>query len=232
MYTLEQRKRAVELYIRYGLKATATMREPGYHSRAQLASWHKERQENGGRLTDRSLGQCTLEQKRAAARHYLTHGRCNAFTRREPGYLKCTAKRAEWIDEYAPGERCVLSTRRERKGLRWRTWTKGVQGGHRMAYSEEQRRSALETFIRFDHSHADTIAELGYPNRGTLRGWWREYERTGVVPVRKSVSDPTYTDAMKRAAADYYLGHGRSLARTARALGYPKSRQLPGEWID
>lgn len=101
-----------------------------------------------------------------------------------------------------------------------------------MAYSEEQRRSAPETFIRFDHSHADTIAELGYPNRGTLRGWWREYERTGVVPVRKSVSDPTCTDAMKRAAADYYLGHGRSLARTARALGYPKSRQLPGEWID
>lgn len=40
-----------------------------------------------------------------------------------------------------------------------------------MAYSEEQRRSALETFIRFDHSYADTIAELGYPNRGTLRGW-------------------------------------------------------------
>ena len=71
-----------------------------------------------------------------------------------------------------------------------------------MAYSEEQRRSALETFIRFDHSYADTIAELGYPNR-TLRGWWREYERTGVVPVRKSVSDPTYTDAMKRAAVDY-----------------------------
>ncbi len=101
-----------------------------------------------------------------------------------------------------------------------------------MAYSEEQRRSALETFIRFDHSYADTIAELGYPNRGTLRGWWREYERTGVVPVRKSVSDPTYTDAMKRAAVDYYLGHGGSLARTARALGYPKSRQLLGEWID
>jgi transposase-like protein len=101
-----------------------------------------------------------------------------------------------------------------------------------MAYSEEQRRSALETFIRFDHSYADTIAEVGYPNRGTLRGWWREYERTGAVPVRKSVSDPTYTDAMKRAAVDHYLGHGRSLARTARALGYPKSRQLLGEWID
>lgn len=60
-----------------------------------------------------------------------------------------------------------------------------------MAYSEEQRRAALETFARFGHSYADTISELGHPNRGTLRGWWRECERTGAVPVRKSISDPS-----------------------------------------
>ena len=111
MYSLEQRKRAVELYIKYGLKATATIRELGYPSRAQLVSWHREWQENGGRLTDRSLEQYTLEQKRAAVRHYLTHGRCNAFTRRELGYPKCTAKLAEWIDEYAPGERRATQPR-------------------------------------------------------------------------------------------------------------------------
>lgn len=111
MYSLEQRKRAVELYIKYGLKATATIRELGYPSRAQLVSWHGEWQENGGRLADRSLGQCTLEQKRAAVRHYLTHGRCNAFTRRELGYPKCTAKLAEWVDEYAPGERRATQPR-------------------------------------------------------------------------------------------------------------------------
>ena len=95
MYSLEQRKRAVELYIKYGLKATATIRELGYPSRAQLASWHRERQENGGRLADRSLERCTLEQKRTAVRHCLTHGRFNALTRREPGCPKCTAKLAE-----------------------------------------------------------------------------------------------------------------------------------------
>ena len=101
-----------------------------------------------------------------------------------------------------------------------------------MAYSEEQRRSALETFIRLDHSYADTIAELGYPNRGTLRGWWREYERTGVVPVRKSVSDPTYTDAMKRAAVDYYLGHGRSLAsHSASRRSFLRPRSAAGRCI-
>ena len=55
MYSLEQRKRAVEPCIKYGLKATAAIRELGYPSRAQLVSWHREWQENGGRLTDRSL---------------------------------------------------------------------------------------------------------------------------------------------------------------------------------
>ena len=38
-------------------------------------------------------------------------------------------------------------------------------------YSLEQRRVAIEAFIRFGHSYADTIAELGYPNRQSLRGW-------------------------------------------------------------
>ena len=32
-------------------------------------------------------------------------------------------------------------------------------------YSLEQRRVAIETFIKFGYSYADTIAELGYPNR-------------------------------------------------------------------
>lgn len=30
-------------------------------------------------------------------------------------------------------------------------------------YTLEQRQRAVETFVRFDHSYADTIAELGYP---------------------------------------------------------------------
>ena len=111
MYSPEQRKRAVEPCIKYGLKATAAIRELGYPSRAQLVSWHREWQENGGRLTDRSLGQCTLEQKRAAVRHCLTHGRCNALARRELGCPKRTAKLAEWTGEYAPGGRRATQPR-------------------------------------------------------------------------------------------------------------------------
>jgi len=99
-------------------------------------------------------------------------------------------------------------------------------------FSEEQRRIAIETFIRFDHSYADTIAELGYPERHTLYNWWKEYERTGVVPVGKTTRESKYSDEQARRAVDHYLGHGRSLSRTMRALGYPKGRQTLCEWID
>ena len=98
-------------------------------------------------------------------------------------------------------------------------------------FSEEQRRMAIETFIRFDHSYADTIAELGYPNRGTLRLWWNEYREHGGLIPRKRVREPRYSEADKRAAVDYYLEHGKCLARTRRAMGYP-SRQMLAEWVE
>ncbi|WP_417061546.1 response regulator, partial [Enorma massiliensis] len=46
-------------------------------------------------------------------------------------------------------------------GLRWESWTKAGQEESRM-YSQGQRKRAIETFIKFDHSYADTVAELGY----------------------------------------------------------------------
>ena len=99
-------------------------------------------------------------------------------------------------------------------------------------YSAEQRRIAIETFIRFDHSYADTIAELGYPDRHTLRNWWKEYRETGEVPVAKRVREPRFTDGQKRKAVEHYLCHGKRLTRTMRALGYPRSRQTLGGWVD
>ena len=99
-------------------------------------------------------------------------------------------------------------------------------------YSQEQRKTAIETFIKFDHSYADTIAELGYPTRAALRIWWNEYKRTGEVPASKFTTNPRYTEEMKASAVNHYLEHGKCLARTMRALGYPKSREVLGDWID
>ena len=99
-------------------------------------------------------------------------------------------------------------------------------------HSAEQRKIAIETFVKFDHSYADTIAESGYPTRACLRNWWNEYRGTGEVPIGKFTANPRCTTEMKRRAVEHYLEHGRSLARTMRALGYPKSREVLGDWID
>jgi len=99
-------------------------------------------------------------------------------------------------------------------------------------YSTEQRRVAIETFIRFDHSYADTIAELGYPDRHTLGNWWGEYRETGEVPIAKTIREPRFSDEQKREAVEHYLSHGKRLKRTMRALGYPKSRMTLCDWVD
>lgn len=99
-------------------------------------------------------------------------------------------------------------------------------------FSTEQRRIAIETFIRFDHSYADTIAELGYPTRHSPRAWYKDYLEHGEVRPPKRQREPKFTLEMRQAAVDYYLAHGKSLARTMRRMGYPASREYLCGWID
>ena len=50
-------------------------------------------------------------------------------------------------------------------------------------YSREQRRCAVELYERYEHSAADVIRELGYPSKGALLMWYREWleeRRTGI----------------------------------------------------
>lgn len=99
-------------------------------------------------------------------------------------------------------------------------------------YSKEQRQKAIDTFIRFDHSYADTVAELGYPSTAALKLWWKEYEKTGSVGECVIHRESKYSEQQKREAVSYYLEHGKSLSRTMRALGFPKSRSYLVDWID
>ena len=99
-------------------------------------------------------------------------------------------------------------------------------------YSTEQRKLAIETYIKFDLSVADTIAELGYPTRHSLRAWYKDYLEHGKVRPPKRQREPKFTLEMRRAVVDYHLAHGRSLARTMRRMGYPVGREYLCDWID
>ena len=98
-------------------------------------------------------------------------------------------------------------------------------------YGAEQRKKAIETFARFGRSAADTIAELGYPSRVTLRNWWKEYRIGGDEFLERRRRRPRYSDEERRGAVDHCLEHGKGLARTIRAMGYP-SREMLGNRAD
>lgn len=101
-------------------------------------------------------------------------------------------------------------------------------------YSREQRDRAVDLYIKYERSAADTIRELGYPSRGALWMWYKdrlEEKRTGI-PSRRGERYRRYSDERKQAAVDHYLEYGRRPGRTMRMLGYPKSKELLMAWID
>ena len=75
-------------------------------------------------------------------------------------------------------------------------------------YSTEQRKLAIEAYIKFDLSAADTVAKLGYPTRQSLRAWYKDYLEHGEVRPPKRQREPKFTLGMRRAAVDHHLAHG------------------------
>jgi transposase-like protein len=58
-------------------------------------------------------------------------------------------------------------------------------------YSLEERKRAIDLYIKFNKSSAATIHRLGYPNRKTLKAWYSDYleeKRTGIIHDLVSIS--------------------------------------------
>ena len=87
-------------------------------------------------------------------------------------------------------------------------------------YSYEDRIKAVELYIKYDLCAADTVRELGYPNRKLLVRWYKEYVETGQLHERSNKTSK-YTNHQMKVAVSYYLEHGHSITRTIRAVGYP-----------
>lgn len=97
--------------------------------------------------------------------------------------------------------------------------------GHQ--YSKEEKMAAIQLFNKLGH-YTWVIAELGYPSRGMLMLWVKEYKSTGQV-ARKDTHK--YSEEQRKIAVDYYLNNGMSIKKTVTALGYP-GKTLLGEWIN
>ena len=96
-------------------------------------------------------------------------------------------------------------------------------------YSYEKRIKAVQLYIQYDLSAADTVRVLGYPDPTQLKVWYKEFIERG--DLHQHFRKPTkYTPADIQTAVDYYLQHGRSISRTIRKLGYP-SRPTMRAWL-
>ena len=85
-----------------------------------------------------------------------------------------------------------------------------------MTYSRQQRERAVDLYIKYEHSAADVIHELGYPSRTILYVWYRERleeERAGV-PSGRGQRHRRYSDGQNRAAVAHCLEYGSRPGRT------------------
>ena len=98
-------------------------------------------------------------------------------------------------------------------------------------YSLEDRKKAVELYIKYGLCAADVVHELGYPSKKMLRIWHKEFIETGELHEGFRGGRNKYTAEQKQAAVDYYLEHGRSLSRTIKAMGYATKESLR-LWID
>ena len=96
-------------------------------------------------------------------------------------------------------------------------------------YSYEDRLRAVQLYIKLGKRTGMTIRQLGYPTKNALKTWHREYEQRRDLPAGY-VRPPRYSQAQKELAIEHYLEHGRCLAATIKALGYPSRTLLPA-WV-
>lgn len=97
-------------------------------------------------------------------------------------------------------------------------------------YSYEERIRAVRLYIKLGKRAAATIRKLGYPTKNALKGWHREFEQRLDLPVGYARSKSKYSPEKKKLAVEHYLVHGRCVALTIKALGYPGRASLHA-WI-
>lgn len=103
MYSYEDRIRAVELFIKLGMRFRPTIRQLGYPTKNSLKGWYREYQQRQDlpKSYEGREPKFSQEQKAAALEHYLTHARCVAATMRSLGYPGCGTL-TKWIREAIP----------------------------------------------------------------------------------------------------------------------------------
>jgi transposase-like protein len=97
-------------------------------------------------------------------------------------------------------------------------------------YSYEDRVRVVELYVKLGKRTGATIHQLGYPTKNSLKSWYEEYEGRLGLSSGYVRSNPKYSKNQKQKAVEHYAEHGRCIASTIKALGYPGRDSLRA-WI-
>lgn len=153
MYSQSDRLKAIEVYIRYGKSAAATIRALGYPSKKQIQRWYQS-YAACGQVPPRKKRRAKYSsaQRRRAVEHYFLSGKCIARTVRELGY-PCKAWLRAWINGQTPTATTV-----------------GVNSVSEPDRSAEERKFAVMELCVRQNSAADVAQKLGV-SRQALYKW-------------------------------------------------------------
>ncbi|MCE1543065.1 IS3 family transposase [Enterobacter hormaechei] len=177
MFSYADKLRAVELYFKYGKKASRVVQELGYPSTRQLRRWARIIQA-GGVLPESvpRKSRYTSEQKRAAVEHYLNHGCCLAFTRRSLGYPSDWLLN-RWLDELHPGKRRLIS----------------VVQNHHAPFDTEVKRQAVRELCTRSESAREVAQKVGV-SREVLYKWKNELIGDEAYRSMRKNKDPSFQE--------------------------------------
>lgn len=154
MYSLKDKKKAIDLLIKYDYAYRQVIRELGYPaSRSTLHDWNKELKTTGKlEACYRRKPKFSEEEKIFAVNHYLEHGKNISRTVRKIGYPTRVVL-AKWIDELAFEEKKV-----------------SLAGGVVVKFNQKVKEEAVIGLITREDT-ADNVAELHQVSRTSLYKW-------------------------------------------------------------
>lgn len=97
-------------------------------------------------------------------------------------------------------------------------------------YSYEERRRAVDLYIKLGKRMGATIRKLGYPTKNSLKKWHQEFLGHGDLHIAYARTKQKYSPAQIAQAVEHYLSNGRCYTTTIQALGYPGRKKLT-DWV-
>lgn len=183
MYTVEERLKAVKLYIQYDCSPSAVIRELGYPSRNRIGAWYKEYLKTGTVGKEGRQSKFTKEQRRCAVEYYLEHGQSVSRTIKALGYPGKTTL-CEWLDEDVPKNK--------------RRWHCKARGGL-VRCTQEQKAQAVVEYCTRVKTPTQISKELGVsPN--AVYGWKKKLlneERCATMPKKNNPTSAKEEELIK-----------------------------------